>query len=767
MAEWATAPGFLTLPASRNGDARENARSKLDRLFEIALFLLIVTGFIAVASSGALDGFSVALVALALLARGYLLAKRKAVSLPESWDIYISLGYVVFYVVDFFFGSRGFIPATVHLVLFSMVVKLFSIRRDRDYVYLAVLAFLQMLAACVLTVDATFVLVFAFFALLAVFTFVTFEMRRSWANHDSSAREQSSTSPAVTSEKRTIPDSHGKVAPKVAPRLAGSVVKFCLAMAVGILVLASGLFFVLPRVAGGYLSQLAPKSRIVSGFSEQVRLGQIGEIQQSSAVVMHVEVAEGARLPAGMYWRGVALSLFDGREWFNPLQRSAVRMNYPGRFNLGRTGDHWSPAGRDYAERLGNARMLRYRVLMEPIGTNVFFFAPFPVSVEGDYRALLVDSAGGVFNADAQRTIGTYVGVSDIGSPGAEQLRAAGQEYPAAISLTNLQLPPRLDRRIPELARKVTAGAATPYDRALAIERYLNSNFGYTLQLPKTETRDPLAQFLFERKEGHCEYFASAMAVMLRTIGIPSRVVNGFRGGELNDLTGSYMVRARDAHSWVEAYFPGSGWATFDPTPASSLSSPALSRLDLYMDAMREFWREWVINYDFSHQAAVGTSAALRGMEFSRRIDRWSRQLYFKMLVRGLDARTAVSRDSRRWAIGTAVFVAGLLLAFNAKRLRRAILLRRVEKRPAAMPDLAATLWYQRMLQVVGRRGWRKSPSQTPAEFLASLGDSHIRERVAEFTRCYLMARFGRSAEHATRLPELFGAVQMACRRRV
>jgi len=99
----------------------------------------------------------------------------------------------------------------------------------------------------------------------------------------------------------------------------------------------------------------------------------------------------------------------------------------------------------------------------------------------------------------------------------------------------------------------------------------LRHHYRYTLHLPTTAPKDPLANFLFERKEGHCEYFASAMAVMLRSLAIPSRVVNGFRGGEFNDLNGQYVVRASDAHSWVEAYFPGHGWVGFDPTPASSL----------------------------------------------------------------------------------------------------------------------------------------------------------------------------------------------------
>ncbi len=100
------------------------------------------------------------------------------------------------------------------------------------------------------------------------------------------------------------------------------------------------------------------------------------------------------------------------------------------------------------------------------------------------------------------------------------------------------------------------------------------------------------------------------MAVMLRTSHIPSRIVNGFRSGEFNDLTGQYVVRASNAHSWVEAYFPGSGWISFDPTPAGSLPvRTGWSRIQLYVDAAASFWREWIINYDASHQRAFGKDA--------------------------------------------------------------------------------------------------------------------------------------------------------------
>src|SRR5262249_40445382 len=162
---------------------------------------------------------------------------------------------------------------------------------------------------------------------------------------------------------------------------------------------------------------------------------------------------------------------------------------------------------------------------------------------------------------------------------------------------------------------------------------YLMTSFGYTLQLPRTVPKDPLADFLFARKQGHCEYFASSMAVMLRTLGIPSRVVNGFRTTEFNDLTSTYVIRASSAHSWVGAYFPGYGWISFDPTPAAPpLTQTGWNRMMLYLDAMASFWREWVVNYDASHQRTLGENAIRGSRTMLERSRQWVQSRYDTLL---------------------------------------------------------------------------------------------------------------------------------------
>jgi hypothetical protein len=277
---------------------------------------------------------------------------------------------------------------------------------------------------------------------------------------------------------------------------------------------------------------------------------------------------------------------------------------------------------------------------------------------------------------------------------------------------------------------------------------------------------DPVANFLFERKRGHCEYFASSMAIMLRALGIPSRVVNGFRTGEFNDLTSQYLVRASNAHSWVEAYFPSYGWISFDPTPAApSQMRTGWSRSTLYLDALASFWREWVINYDAGHQYNLGREATRNSLEWFQRARNWAHRRHDALLSVARRTQRTVSHSPVQWGIAGGASALLLLLAANARRLWRALCNRRLAARPEKSPGLAATIWYERMTRMLAKKGWRKSPAHTPKEFLICIHDEATRESVAKFTRHYESARFGSSAQDAQRLPELYEEILTAGRR--
>src|SRR5271154_3695152 len=205
----------------------------IDKYFELSIYLLVLMGFGTLASTGGLDLPTILLVGAALAFRGYLLARRRRVVISERWTTPLSIAYFAFYAGDYFLLSRSFLTATVHLVLFAVVVRMFSLRRDRDYTMLAVLAFLMVLASAVLTVDSLFLFFFAVFMLMAVSTFILMEMRRSGQTASFQARPSSDL--------------------KEDRRLAFSLTRVTPALVLMILAGAAAVFFLLPRMSAGSL----------------------------------------------------------------------------------------------------------------------------------------------------------------------------------------------------------------------------------------------------------------------------------------------------------------------------------------------------------------------------------------------------------------------------------------------------------------------------------------------------------------------------------
>src|SRR5258708_634822 len=249
-------PKFVPIPLAK----------AIDHYFHLALYLLVCTGFATLTSTGGLELATIILVVMALAAKGYLLAKRRQIVLSGPWTTPLTILYFVFFALDYFALSRSFLPATVHLALFGVVVRMFSLRRERDYVMLAILAFLMVLSAAVLTVDSVFLFWFAAFMLMAVATFVLMEMRRS--GHAASIQAQHSRD---QQEHR---------------HLAFSLIKMAPALMLMILIAAAAVLFLLPRMSAGYLGGFSYGTDLSSGFSDRVELGQMSQIVQATVGVM-------------------------------------------------------------------------------------------------------------------------------------------------------------------------------------------------------------------------------------------------------------------------------------------------------------------------------------------------------------------------------------------------------------------------------------------------------------------------------------------------
>jgi transglutaminase-like putative cysteine protease len=693
--------------------ADASAAVSVERFFQFSLLGLVTCGYLAVAGSGYLDTATIVLTATGLALRALLICEIVQLEITDRATTLATLSYTGFYLLDYFVLSRDFLQATIHLVFFLAILKILTAKSTRDHLYTAVIAFLELLAAAILSINFSFFVFLAFYLLFAIAALTSGEIRRSMFRAQITAR---------AGPKRF----HPRLA-----ALSGMIT-------IGILGLTAGMFFILPRTAGAAFSRLISHRFRLVGFSNQVTLGEMGEIKTISRPVMHIRV--WGDFPRGLKWRGGTLIDFDGKRWSNA---SAPRENIPvsrGEARLVPNGE-WPPGPG-----------VNYDVDFEELETDALFFAGTPVSVTlrsprlirregGTYQ--LGHSPGQSFHYSAYSILET--------SPETAPPLASPPVLPLASRERYLQLPP-LDSRIAVLARATVADAPTDLVRARAIERRLRTEYGYTLESPNREAPDPLAYFLFNRKKGHCEYFASAMTVMLRSIGIPARIASGFQSGVYNSMTELWLVRASDAHTWVEAWIPGHGWTTFDPTPPdpNPPQFALMTKLALYLDAAETFWRQWVVGYDASQQGSLADQME----QGARRMGtRWFDTL--ALLQEGWSTRIdLIWKLSIRW--GLLVLLAVFLALFAprwAKLLRMRRRVRAVRRGQASVGD--ATLLYERMLAIVKRHGYQKPAWFTPAEFAASLPGGALASTVAEFTAAYNALRFGGRTEVAPRLSNL------------
>ena len=733
----------------------------LSRYFEISLFLMLLTGVLALVCTGKLDLVTIILAPAALLVKGYRWWHGKSAELSHGAATVLVVLYLFFFPLDLWWLSRSLssdaqnpalfsaLLATVHLLLFAIIVRLFSASTTRDYLFLALLAFSAVLASAILTVDTTFLLFFLVFLALAVSTFIGLEMRRG---------AEGAVHPPMP------------LGSKPARRLQQALGITSGVIAMASLLAGTVIFFLIPRFNAGYLSAFNLQPSLISGFTDDVELGQIGEIKKNSAVVMRVKVDGDPLLAKNMHWRGIALTTFDGRRWFTEGHQSLpLTEGYDGWIEVPQTLN----ANRRYS------LPFRYTVMLEPLASDAVFVAPEPARLRGQFfglglggprilrRAYLtLDKTGSLTNPFHNFGDLRYDGVSELPEVPPEVLRSASQVYPAPLRAVYLQIP-KLDPRITALAKTITSHARNPYDKARAMESYLRSNYGYTLDLSGTPPVDPLAYFLFQKRAGHCEYFAAAMTVMMRSIGIPTRYVNGFLPGEYNEVGGDYIIRASDAHSWVEVFFPGYGWTTFDPTPPSNDQPTGIvAQLALYWDWFQLQWNDWIVNYDFVHQFTL-----FQGVQRASR--RWSTSIRDSFE----HARSGAANRLRNWAadapplslwllLPLTLSIFGLLLGSNGRLRQRLLFSLQLRFGLKAPPAQAASLFYQRMLRLVARAGWRKAASQTPVEFAASLSGSEIGLPVARFTDLCMAARFGGQKIDNSRFTTLLEEIKASLRAR-
>jgi len=674
---------------------------------------LAALGLLALVTSGELGRW----VSIALL-----VGLALALAIPERWQDkavlrqFAVLSPIVLLTVQIgrLFVGASVLVLAVEFAAALQVVRLATRRGAAHDQQVIVLALLHLIAGTVLGGGLAYGLCFVGFLIVAPGALVLSHLRREVeGNYRQGARDRTGLPvdvPRILRSRRVI----GK------PFLA-----FTCLLSVPIFVFTALLFVLFPRVGLSLLLLNHARPERMIGFSDKVDLGGVGKLRSDPTIAMRVEYPKLPDPPPerlALYLRGTAFDRYDGHSWARTITERVK-------------ADHLGTNVR--IRRFGNpAHDRKMTIDLEPIDPPVLFMPPHAVAIRLLPRGTpLLGALPTIYKGPEGEY--KYASTEDHGIRYDVFLAGPTDHKPAPLSADNrmryLEVPADQPKRIANLARRWVGKTTDPGQQAKIIESHLRHDYKYDLDSPSGAARNPLDDFLFNSKRGHCEFYSTAMAIMLRTLGVPTRNVTGFIGGTYNRFGHYYAVRQGDAHSWVEVYLDNNGWARFDPTPPSDAAPQSdvtgfLAFVRDFIEATAQRWNRHVVGYDLKQQVQL----------FHRVQSRYSK-------LHGPSAVISALRSPRRLAtllLGLLLIIGGLV--WLRRRRSGASHLTR-----ARSPTEAATLQVVRLyrsledaMTVHGVVRPASTPPLSHARALVEMGHP-IGAEVLSLTEHYLEARFG------------------------
>ncbi|HEX9574780.1 MAG TPA: transglutaminaseTgpA domain-containing protein [Myxococcales bacterium] len=665
--------------------------------------LALAAAFAACAVSGEMGAPLVVLFPVALLAAP-LLQRHVALRYQWAWTGLLALALIV-QGAQVISGRLDVVLAATQFAVLLAVHRLWHRGGRRDEQLLLLLSVLLICAGAALSAELLFGLCFLLYSVAA-----TWALALTWLRFEIEAARSPEQAATLLQGRRLV-----------TPAVLGALAALALAGLLG----SAAIFVAFPRVTIGGLRR-ASSAIPIAGLGDQIDLSRHGVIADDPRVVLRVRLdpppAPGGELP--MRWRARALEVWTGRGW-------RARSD-------GWGGGSWlspMPRLRAAAARRASAPLVADieavsgfsdGVVLTPEGWPTSVTFQRPLTARASATRLLRSANGDLFYTPVDVGDLHYVVRTQLALPGPEELRGKGTRYPPEVA-ASLEVPAEVDARVRSLSQRLTDGK-DPVDAAVAVEGWLLRSLAYTRELPG-EQKDPIAHFLFESRQGHCELFSSAMVVLLRLAGIPARNVTGYYGGVYSSA-GYWAVRAGDAHSWVEVYVPGAGFVPFDPTPPSGrggVDRGLWAGLVLAWDGLAQRWRAFVVDYDLLSQQRTLQQLGHALREAGRRL-----------------SAARPGAPEFRAALGQAALGA-VLIALLAALLRRAG--RRGRPRVAPLdPDQrrAQALWW-RARDRLERGGMNLSPAVSPREAIRWTAERRpeAAPAVEQLASAVLAARWG------------------------
>jgi transglutaminase-like putative cysteine protease len=653
-----------------------------------------------------------------------------ALAVPENWQNrailrhVATVGPLALFVGELvrFAGNTSALDVAVEFAALLQIIRLATRRGAAHDQQIIVLALLHFVAGTVLGGGLAYGLCFLGFLVVAPGALVLSHLRREVeGNYRQGARDRTGLPvdvPRILRSRRVVGRQF----------LAAT----CF-LSVPIFLFTALLFIAFPRVGLSLLLLNHPRSGRIVGFSDHVDLGQVGVLRSDPSIALRFTPDELPETPPPritLRLRGTAFDSYDGRAWKRTLMEHQPAYH---------TGDVY-PIFR-YPDVAHDHKLT---IDLEPIDPPVIFLPPRVIGlrVRVQNQALLGDPLSVYRGPEGELRYGG----ADARGLHYEAFLASNDEglaenLPAPDRPRYLTLDPQLPARIADLAHQWTDALPTPMAKAKALEERLRKDYRYDTNSPSGASKQPLDDFLFVSHRGHCEFFSTAMAIMLREIGIPSRNVTGFVGGTYNRFGRYYAVREGDAHSWVEGYIEEGAhptWVMFDPTPAAG-AQPLEQTTGFWVvvrdviEAWSTTWNRYVVGYDLRQQVRLFE-------DLSRRYD----SLRSKT---GVD-KGPLDRVTRAPVVAGALLAAALLgyIAWKRRRSGGAADPQAKRDQPDRNLETATTL-YRALEGALAVNGITRPVSLPPLRHAEDLrARKHpLADEVVSLTLVYLEARFGGS----------------------
>ena len=615
------------------------------------------------------------------------------------------------------------LDVAIEFATFLQLLRLFTRRGAAHDQQIIVLALLHFVVGTVLGGGLAFGICFLGFMMVAPAALVLSHLRREVeGNYRQGARDRTGLPvdvPRILRSRRVV--GRGFLAATSA-------------LSIPIFLLTAIIFLLFPRVGLSLLLVNHGRAGRMVGFSDHVDLGNVGVLRTDPTVALRFDVTgqpepRPSRLTLRL--RGTAFDTYDGRAW---ARSSTDRTPEP------------RPLPSYVVTRESRPDDLRITFDVEPIDPPVLFFPPRAVAF-GLRQAADPNNPDGIAIARGSELEFRY-GLGQEPRGLRYEVAVAPEDEPPPVQVLTredrvryLRLPQLFNPRIAAAASEWAHDESTPQARAKAIEQKLAREYIYDTNSPSGGTAEPVDDFVFVSHRGHCEFFSTTMALMLRTQGIPSRNVTGFVGGTYNRFGRYYAVREGDAHSWVEAFLetePGKGsWTTFDPTPTAAVqpledNTGAWPYVRDLFEALSQRWSRYVIGYDLRTQTHLLKSARDGYETFRAR--------------RGLQSGiTGALTRPRNLAAALLVVIA---VGYSFWRRRKVSVKAETTHREVTRPDpsaLLATRLYKSLEHALVTHGLARPAAVPPLRYAQELlvAGHPLAEDVADLTDVYLRARFG------------------------